>query len=141
MQKKPGRKSLRDEILDLKKKSGGYKPDFDLDLAIGLQGEALVTSLFSTGIKVEVKRDLKASETGNLAIEVMYRGKPSGISTTKADYWAFVLNNSVIFVPTKIVMELAEEGKEIKGGDNKWSTLRLVSISKLLKRMLDTQRN
>jgi hypothetical protein len=36
---------------------------------------------------VEVKRDEKSRYTGNYVIEVEFDGKPSALSTTKADYW------------------------------------------------------
>jgi hypothetical protein len=37
----------------------------------------------------EVKEDVRASDTGNVVIECESRGKPSGIRTTKADFWLF----------------------------------------------------
>jgi hypothetical protein len=36
---------------------------------------------------VEVKSDEKSKYTGNIVIEVEFNGKPSALSTTKADYW------------------------------------------------------
>tara|TARA_Y100000310_G_C20001500_1_gene498729 strand:- start:20 stop:475 length:456 start_codon:yes stop_codon:yes gene_type:complete len=41
------------------------------------------------GVRIEVKQDLKSHETGNYLIEIEYGGKPSALSTTKADYWVF----------------------------------------------------
>lgn len=38
---------------------------------------------------IELKGDLKSNETDNLVIEVEHYNKPSGISTTKANYWVF----------------------------------------------------
>ena len=38
---------------------------------------------------VEVKRDYKSKDTGNLVIELTFDGKPSALLTTKADYWVF----------------------------------------------------
>jgi len=38
-------------------------------------------------IAVEVKLDEMSQETGNIVIEVTFDGKPSALSTTKADYW------------------------------------------------------
>jgi len=43
---------------------------------------------------VEVKRDAAASRTGNLAIEVAYAGKPSGLETTKAVWWVTVTDDA-----------------------------------------------
>ena len=39
---------------------------------------------------VEVKQDFKSEFTGNLVVEIEFNGKPSALSTTKADYWVFV---------------------------------------------------
>lgn len=39
--------------------------------------------------RVEVKKDEKSLETGNFLIEVYHYGKPSGLITTRADYWVF----------------------------------------------------
>lgn len=38
-------------------------------------------------VGIEVKSDEKSQETGNVVIEVEFAGKPSALSTTKADYW------------------------------------------------------
>ena len=70
-----------------------YQPDFDLDLSFGQIGESLVQAGL-TGT-VEVKTDRRVAETGNLYIEIWQFSKPdqsdrrpSGISTTKAEFWA-----------------------------------------------------
>lgn len=39
---------------------------------------------------VEVKLDIKSQETGRVAIEYMHRGKPSGISISKATLWVLI---------------------------------------------------
>ena len=38
---------------------------------------------------VEVKLDLMSLETGNIVVEIEFNGKPSALSTTKADYWVW----------------------------------------------------
>ena len=38
---------------------------------------------------IEVKRDVKSNETGNLVIEIEMFGKPSGLLSTKSKYWIF----------------------------------------------------
>lgn len=81
--------------------------DFDLDLAIGQEGEQLVRELLTGGLTVEVKRDLRWKDTGNIYIETRCwsdRKKvwyPSGLSSTKAAYWAFVLEKTTVLVPTE----------------------------------------
>lgn len=76
----------------------GYQPDFDIDLAVGAQAELFVANLIdslATRGTVEVKYDAKYLDTGNVYVEYqcMKHGvwRNSGISTTKAAFWAFVL--------------------------------------------------
>lgn len=40
-------------------------------------------------ITFEVKHDLMATQTGNVAVEYACRGKDSGLTTTLADYWIY----------------------------------------------------
>ena len=81
--------------------------DFDLDLSVGHEGESLVNQLLTNGKTIEVKTDLKWKNTGNLYIETICWSHnneewyPSGISTTKAEYWAFVLEGTILIVPIK----------------------------------------
>lgn len=80
--------------------------DFDLDFSKGKEGENLVEETLLSGT-IEVKTDLRWQETGNLYVETecFYQTsqswEPSGLSVTKADYWAFVLNGLIIILPTK----------------------------------------
>jgi hypothetical protein len=78
----------------------GYEPRFDVDFSRGLIGENLVSDLpqaINSGT-VEVKTDYRAGTTGNFYVETWQYGqvdesdkKQSGINTTKADSWAFVI--------------------------------------------------
>lgn len=83
--------------------------DFDLDYSYGLEGENLVDQLLNGSKTVEVKRDRKWWDTGNIYIEVgcWYNNsqswEDSGLTVTKAEYWAFVLESGVILVPTEHV--------------------------------------
>lgn len=86
--------------------------DFDLDLSVGHEGESLVKELLTNGQTVEVKRDLRWKETGNVYIETVCWSHnnsewyPSGLSTTKAAYWAFVLETNVFIVPTETLKQV-----------------------------------
>ncbi len=59
-----------------------------------------INQLLTNGKTIEVKTDLKWKNTGNLYIETVCWSHnnsewyPSGISTTKAEYWAFVLEGT-----------------------------------------------
>jgi hypothetical protein len=83
--------------------------DFDLDYSYGLQGENLVDQLLNGAKTVEVKRDRRWWDTGNIYIEVScwyntsQSWEDSGLSVTQAKYWAFVLESGVILVPTNHV--------------------------------------
>ena len=68
--------------------------DFDLDLKFGKTHERKIAKLFGIKeeqIEVKTERDWWA-KTGNLCIEVERRGKPTGISITKAKIWIHVLS-------------------------------------------------
>jgi hypothetical protein len=97
------------------------RSDFDLDYAYGLEGEKLVNELLTSGKTVEVKRDRKWHQTGNLYLEMQcwYRGteswQDSGICTTKASYWAFVLKSSVLMVEINVLVKaMAKHGKRVE---------------------------
>jgi hypothetical protein len=86
--------------------------DFDLDLAVGHEGESLVNDLLTGGKTVEVKTDLKWKDTGNLYIETVCWSHnndewyASGLSATKAEYWAFVIESGTLLVPTEILKKV-----------------------------------
>jgi len=93
---------------------------FDLDFRYGYAGEQLVEELLTNGKTVEVKRDRRWHKTGNLYIEVecWYNStqswQASGIAITEADYWAFVLEESVLMIPTiNVIQAINQYGREI----------------------------
>jgi hypothetical protein len=67
--------------------------DFDVDLKFGNKHEKKIGKLL--GLKaneIEVKAERNWWDTtGNICIEIERRGKPSGISVTKAKIWVHVL--------------------------------------------------
>ncbi len=72
---------------------------------------------------VEVKNDQKATFTGNIAIEFYNskRGRESGISSTKSDYWAHIVQNKIYLIRTEDLRQLITKTaplKIIEGGDN-----------------------
>lgn len=85
--------------------------DFDLDLKFGVEGENTVANLLSIET-VEVKRDARWKETGNLYIETecWYNSsqswEPSGLSVSKSTHYAFVLEGMVVIVPTSDLVEI-----------------------------------
>lgn len=96
--------------------SEGRSPQWDLDLRYGKAGEKLVAAFIEgfTNGTIEVKSDRLAAETGNVYIEAECRvatgWQPSGIVTTKAEYWAIVLGEAVVIgVPTSIIRRCYEK--------------------------------
>lgn len=88
--------------------------------------------------KVEVKSDRLASKTGNLCIEWRYKGKPSGITSTTADYWLYfilwgkdgikgdVVKEECYKIPTNKLRQLVKGRRSVKGGDGYNSQLYLL---------------
>lgn len=73
--------------------------NFNKDLAVGAVGEEYVKSIFEgQKVKLEVKKDDWAVKSGNIAIEFESRGKPSGIQTTKSDFWCHVIGHYFVLV-------------------------------------------
>lgn len=89
--------------------------DFDLDFAYGHEGERLVRDILTGGLTVEVKRDGRWVDTGNIYIETGFYSRAthewveSGLLKTKADRWAFVLENMVIIVTTSDLRQAVEK--------------------------------
>ncbi len=93
---------------------------FDLDFSFGKAGEQLVSDLLTEGKRIEVKRDRKWNITGNVYIETdcfftkSNAWAPSGLSITEAEYWAFVLNHTVLMLPTTTLWEAVRKfGRDI----------------------------
>lgn len=113
--------------------------NFEYDLKFGQMKEKELGKILDDK-PIEVKTDCKWKKTGNLAIEFKSRGKPSGISTTKAEYWAFILDangftEGVIIVPIEKLLIIAkyhyQKGNIVNGGEN--SDMVLVPITDLVK--------
>lgn len=112
-----------------------HNSDFRYDLAVGqLKGEDKFHEMLSNS-KIEVKYDKKTRETGNVYIEFESRGKPSGIATSEADYWAYFTNEDECFViSTKKLKEKLRKlnPPRVNGGDNNTSVGLLVKLKELI---------
>jgi hypothetical protein len=117
-----------------------FNNDFKFDLEFGvLDGETWFHELV-TNKKVEVKSDRRTSETSNVYIEYWSRGKPSGISTSQADFYVYkVGEDKAILISTsqlkQRIKQLVEEGKarmNVKGGDNNTSLGILCKLTDLI---------
>jgi len=87
--------------------------------------------------KYEVKCDRLGYKTGNLAIEYECNNKPSGISTTEADYWIYFIispdKTDCYKIPVSDLLNLINDCRKVRGGDNYMSCLRLLPIKKCSK--------
>ena len=113
---------------------------WDIDLKFGKGGEDRVANLLNADkSKIEVKtvRDWWY-KTGNIAIEIECRGKPSGLYATEADYWVHILHKDgkdyckLFFdVPTlkEIAFKYIDNTKMI--GDNFASKCILIPLKEL----------
>ena len=139
---------LREQLgeIEIIKNGEWYMPNieelkkFDLDLKFGEKGEEFVRDVLQGNGKIEVKTERdKWKKTGNVAIELMNQGTLSGLTVTKAEWWAHILsfnNNieSVILIPVdklkRRVKQLVEDGrgKIVMGGDDNASELALIQI-------------
>jgi hypothetical protein len=128
------------ELLSMVRANGGADHRFDLNLAEGKQGEQHVLDILSGKYKVEVKRDIKVSKTGNVAIEYECNAKPSGISVTEAEWYAIILDGDqfdqevIIFISTERLKRLVDNapGKFMYGGDKGMSCFKLLRLDRLL---------
>lgn len=111
--------------------------DFRYDLMLGEAAESDVANLLGMA-KIEVKRDFKCYSTGNLFIEYRYKGRPSGISTTEAEYYCIVYQEDrYLFIKTNKLKEVCRRyigtERDRVGGDSNLSQGILVPIVELLK--------
>jgi len=133
----------REQLKDITKQvrdNGEADHRFDVNLLEGKLSESEWSDILQT---VEFKKDYQAHRTGNIAVEYSFNGKPSGISTTEAEYIAYVLvdkvqeDNVAIFLKTSILRKMCRKyiddpQRDITGGDNNNSHLILLPVEELL---------
>ena len=81
-------------------------------------------------IKYEIKLDNNMNKS-NMFCEFKSRGKPSGISITKADYYGIKSGNTYYIIPVKYIKDLIlnNKFKVIQTGYNKYSSCYLISAN------------
>tara|TARA_Y100000592_G_scaffold101108_1_gene185525 strand:+ start:3769 stop:4206 length:438 start_codon:yes stop_codon:yes gene_type:complete len=95
--------------------------DFDLDLKFGQKHERKIAKLLGLKdeqIEVKTERDWWAS-TKNICIEVERRGKPSGLSVTKAKVWVHVLSKGNKQM-CRLVLDVSILKKLVEKFKNNW---------------------
>lgn len=115
--------------------------DFDICLEFGEEGEQKVREMLANENLLEVKRDAKVGETGNIAVEVMCNDALSGVAATKAPWFVFMLDGKgydaevVVFVRTKRLLQLIEGRRIIRGGDGNRAEMVLLPVSELVRKI------
>ena len=110
-----------------------YNNDYQFDIK-GFKGH--------TPISFEIKSD-RYSNTGNMALEIMDTGIPSGISISKANVFIYNYTNLsddyvfLFFIPLVELKAILKENEStlriIKGGDNKEASIILLPMAKYKK--------
>ncbi len=99
-----------------------YSSNFEYDLKVGQVKEKELADILQNKT-IEVKKCTEAFF--DIFVEYESRGKPSGINTSKADYYCIALKNSFILVETDRLKKLCEPyyntKRDTKGGDNNTS--------------------
>lgn len=117
-----------------------FNSNFKYDLKRGQEGEQWFAGHL-TGDTIECKRDFKTHKTGNVYVEFECRGKPSGIATTEAEYWVFIVGPHendlrAYLTSTKRLKALYEkavaENRVAVGGDGNKSLGALVKVAELV---------
>jgi hypothetical protein len=115
-----------------------FNSDFRYDLKIGVEFETKLYELL--GKTIEVKRDFKALNTGNIFIEYQSRGKLSGIATTQAKYWCYWLSDfHLILIETEELKKMCRiylnTKRDVCGGDNNTSKGVLLPLTDFIKKL------
>ena len=84
---------------------------------------------------VEVKMDTASVSTGNVAVEYTYKGQPSGIAATTADYFVFVIPEGQGLMGYEVDLRDLKNALKgcalVRGGDGYFSTMKLLPVSRL----------
>lgn len=108
--------------------------NFSHDLEVGQLGEKALAAILEDS-KIEVKTDLQASQTGNVFVEYESRGKLSGISTSEADFWCFIISkHQLALLSAQRLKALTRKhwNKQTLGGDSNTSKGVLIPVNDLI---------
>jgi hypothetical protein len=83
---------------------------------------------------VEVKHDLAARATGQVAIEIESGGRESGIVTSTADYWLLVIDGQGVLIRTATLREhvLAGGLRQVTCAGDGATVVRLLPVDQLM---------
>ncbi len=94
--------------------------------------------IISKGWTFEVKNDLMAHQTGNVAIEYESRGKPTALAATTAEFWVYKFAGQFFAFKTETlkrkIFEEKQYFKAVTGGDAGSNTkMYLVKVAEFVK--------
>jgi len=118
--------------------------DVLLDIGLAVTSSPPGTPGYDIGVtgEIEVKTDLRAGATGNVAVEVAYRGCPSGLRTTTAGGWAYVIGADIYLLSVASLRALVDAPgvRRVPAGEG--ATVALVRLDDLRRvaRVIDTGR-
>ena len=123
---------------------------WEKSLLNGKLGEEFTRGIIEDPVKIEIKTEIAESweqpkkwpTTGNIAIEMRCKGKPSGLSTTKSSVWLHflsvdgVIKGGFVFKVDQLkakIKKLHKDGKLkiVMGGDDNASQMALLPIKEL----------
>ena len=126
-----------------------FNKNFKYDLEFGeIREQRISDILLNEKIEVKTERGMW-QDTGNIAIELAFKGKKSGLAATEATYWLHILEIdgkefcSFLF-PVEVLKQRIQDIhthtnlnrspiRIVMGGDGNQSKLALVPISELFK--------
>jgi|TARA_R110001606_G_C14878976_1_gene591002 hypothetical protein len=87
-------------------------------------------------IYIEVKADKKSIETGNIVVEIEMFGKPSGLNSTKSDFWVFCTPAEYLWIRPARIWECISRNmlkpvKFVGTGDTQEKIAYLVPVQQL----------
>ena len=123
---KEGEQMFIDFLIGLGATDIEQRNDYWYDIKCMLCGEQLT---------FETKFDLVAKRTGNAAVEISSRGKPSGICNSKSDYWVQIVGDEFYILKTSELRYLifSNNFKKVLGGDDKLNEMLLIDLAILRK--------
>ena len=84
----------------------------------------------------EIKRDRMAEKTGNIAIELLYKNRNSGVMTTISNYTVYMIGETFYQItPDDLIRAVHSDksGRFVYGGDNNDSLMWLMGINHFTK--------
>ena len=89
-------------------------------------------------LTIELKRDHKSDDTGNLCFEYEFRGEKSGLATTQADIWVQADPRFFYFFEVRLLKEFLRMNwkhlRHVTGGNNAMSKMVLIRKTDLTNR-------